>query len=172
MLDKTPESPLICKENQPVQPKGNQSWIFIGRTDAKDETQILWPPDAKNWFIREDLDAGKDWRWEEKGTTEDKMVGWHHQLDGHEFEQTLGVDDWKEVWRAAVHGVAKSWTWLSVWTELNWILVHWAHLSKGFSRQEYWSVLPWQSLFQGIFLTQESNSCLLVSCLGKRILYH
>ena len=70
----------------PVNPKGNQSWIFIGRTDAEAETPILWPPDVKNWFIGKDPDSGKDWRWEEKGTTEDKMVGWHHWLNGHEFE--------------------------------------------------------------------------------------
>jgi len=73
------------KEIQPVHPKGNQSWIFIGRTDAEAETPILWPPDAKSWFIWKDSDAGKDWGQEEKGTTEDEMVGWHHQLNGHEF---------------------------------------------------------------------------------------
>ena len=86
MLEKTLESPLDYKEIQPVNPKGNQSWIFIGRTDAEAETPILWPPDAKNWLVRKDPDAGKDWRWEEKGTAEDEMVGWHHWLDGHEFE--------------------------------------------------------------------------------------
>ena len=85
-LEKTLESPLDCKEIQPVHPKGNQSCMFIGRTDAEAETPILWPPDAKNWLIWKDLDVGKDWRWEEKGTTEDKMVGWHHWLNGHEFE--------------------------------------------------------------------------------------
>ena len=77
---------LDCKEIQPVQPKGNQSWIFIGRTDAEAETPILWPPDVKNWLIWKDPDAGKDWRQEEKGKTEDKMVGWHRWLNGHEFE--------------------------------------------------------------------------------------
>ena len=80
------ESPLDCKEIQAAHPKGNQSWIFIGRTDAEAETPILWPPDAKNWLIEKDPDAGKDWRQEEKGTTEDEMVGWHHPVDGHEFE--------------------------------------------------------------------------------------
>ena len=84
--EKTLESPLDCKEIQPVHPKGDQSWIFIGRTDAEAETPILRPPDAKNWLIGKDPDAGKDWRWEEKGMTEDEMVGWHHWLDGHEFE--------------------------------------------------------------------------------------
>ena len=90
---KTLESPLDCKEIQPGHPKRNQSWIFIGRTDVEAETRIPWPPDVKNWLIRKDLDAGKDWRLEEKGTTEDKMIGWHHRLDGYEFEQTLGVGD-------------------------------------------------------------------------------
>ena len=78
--------PLDCKEIQPVHPKGNQSWIFIGRTDAEAETAMLWPPNEKNWLTWKDPDAGKDWRWEEQGTTEDEMVGWHHQLNGHEFE--------------------------------------------------------------------------------------
>ena len=90
VLEKTLESPLDCKEIQPVHPKGDQSWIFIGRTDAEAEAPILWPPDAKNWLIRKDPDAGKDWRQEEKGMTEDEMVGWHHRLNRHEFEQTLG----------------------------------------------------------------------------------
>ena len=86
MLEKTLERPLDCKEIQIVHPKGGQSWIFIGRTDAEAETPILWPPDAKNWLIWQDPNAGKNWRQEEKGTTEDEMVGWHHRLDGHEFE--------------------------------------------------------------------------------------
>ena len=84
--EKTHESPLDHKEIQPVHPKGNQSWILIGRTDVEAETPILWPPDAKNWLIGKDPDSGKDWRWEEKGTIEDEMVGRHHRLDGHEFE--------------------------------------------------------------------------------------
>ena len=86
VLEKTFESPLDFKEIQSVNPKGIQSWIFIGRTDAEADTPILWPPDEKNWFIGKDSDAGKDWRQEEKGTTEDEMVGWHHRLDEHEFE--------------------------------------------------------------------------------------
>ena len=86
VLEKTLESPLDCKEIQLVHPKGNQSWIFIGRTDVEAETPILWPPDAKNWLIGKDPDAGKDWRQEEKGIAEDEMVAWHHQLYGHEFE--------------------------------------------------------------------------------------
>ena len=93
LLEKTLASPLDCKEIQPVHPKGDQSWMFIGRTDAEAETPILWLPHAKNWLIRKDSDAGRDWGHEEKGMTEDEMAGWHHQLDGHEFEWTLGVGD-------------------------------------------------------------------------------
>ena len=86
VLKKTLESPLDCKEIQPVHPKGDQSWVFIGRTDARAETPMLWPPHLKSWLIGEDSDAGRDWGQEEKGTTEDEIAGWHHQLDGHEFE--------------------------------------------------------------------------------------
>ena len=93
VLEKTPESPLDCKEIQPVHPKGDQPWDFFGRNDAKAETPILWPPDAKNWLIGKDPDAGKDWGQEEKETTEDEIVGWHHWLDGHEFAQTPWVGD-------------------------------------------------------------------------------
>ena len=93
VLEKTPESPLDSKEIQAVHPKGNQSWIFTGRTDAEAEAPILWPPDVKNCLTEKDPDAGKDWRWEEKETTEDEMIGWHHRLDGNEFEQAPGVGD-------------------------------------------------------------------------------
>ena len=92
VLEKTLESPLDCKEIQPANPKGDQSWIFIGRTDAEAETNT-WLPDAKNWLIGKGPDAGKDWRQEEKGMTENEMVEWHHQLDGHEFEQAPGVGE-------------------------------------------------------------------------------
>ena len=92
VLEKTLESPLDCKEIQPVHPKGDQSWVFIRRTDAEAETPILWPPDAKSCLIGKDPDSGKDCK-QEKGTTEDEMVGWHHRLDGHEFEQVPGVGD-------------------------------------------------------------------------------
>ena len=111
------ENPLDCKI-KPVNPKGNQSWIFIGRTDAEAETPILWPPDAMNWLIGKDPDAGKDWR-QEKGTTEDETVGWHHWLDGQEFEQVLGVGDGQG--RLAC---CSSWGHKELnttdWSELNW----------------------------------------------------
>ena len=93
LLEKTLESPLDCKEIKSVHPKENQPWILIGRTDAEVEAPILWPPDVKSWLIGKDPDAGKDWRQEEKGMTEDEMVGWHHWPDGHEFEQPPGVGD-------------------------------------------------------------------------------
>ena len=107
MLEKTLESPLDCKEIQLVHPKGDQSWVFIGRTDVEAATPILWPPDVKSWLIGKDPDAGRDWGQEEKGTTEDEMVGWHHWLDGHGFGWTLSelrelVMD-REAWRAVVH---------------------------------------------------------------------
>ena len=93
VLKKTLESPLDWKEIQLVHSKGDQSWVFIGRTDAEAETPIFWPPDAKSWLIGKDPDAGRDWEQEEKGTTEGEMAGWHHRLDGHEFEWTLGAGD-------------------------------------------------------------------------------
>ena len=92
-LEKTLESPLDCKEIQPVHPKGDQSWVFIRRTDVKAETPIVWPPDAKIWLIGKDPDAGKDWGQEEKGMRENEMVGWHHRLNGHGFGWTPGVGD-------------------------------------------------------------------------------
>ena len=124
VLEKTLDNTLDCKEIQLVHPKGNQSWIFIGRTDAEAETPILWPPDVKHWLIWKDPDAGKDWRQEEKGMTENEMVGWHHQLDGHGFEQAPGVEGQLPVllWHAVVYGVTKSWTRLSDWTELRGVI--------------------------------------------------
>ena len=113
VLEKTLESPLDCKEIQPVHPTGNQSWIFIGRTDAEADTPILWSPDA-NWLIGKNPDAGQDWRQEERGTTEDEMIGWYHQPD--EFDQASVVGD--EQGSLAIHGVIKSQTWLSDWTEV------------------------------------------------------
>jgi len=121
VLEKTLESPLDCKEIQLVHLKGDQSWV-IGRTDIEAEAPVLWPPDAKSWLIWKDP-TGKDWGYEEKGTTEDKMVGWHRRLNGHGFGWTLGVGDGQGGWHALVHGVAKSRTQLSNWTELNCYLL-------------------------------------------------
>ena len=115
VLEKTLESPLDCKEIKPVHPKGNQPLTFIGRTDAKVETPIFWPPDGKSGLIGQDTDAGQDWSQQEKGKIEDEVVGRQHQFDGHESEQALGVSDGQG--SAAVHGVTKSRTQLSGWTE-------------------------------------------------------
>ena len=114
---KTLESPLDCKETQSVHPKGDQSWVFIGRTDVEAETPIFWPPDVKNWLTGKDPDTGTDWRQEEKGTTEDEMVGWHHWLNGNEFRWTPAVGDGQGGLACVVHGVAKSRTWLKDWTD-------------------------------------------------------
>ena len=108
VLEKTLESPLDCKEIKLVNPKGNQSWIFTGRTDAEAEAPTIWPPDVMSWLVWKDLDAGKEWRQEEKGTTEDKMVVWHQQLNGHGFEQVQELVVNRETWCATVHGVAES----------------------------------------------------------------
>ena len=119
VLEKTLESPLDCKEIQPVHSRGDQPLVIFGRNDAKAETLVLWPPHVKSWLIGKDSDAGRDWGQEEKGTTEDEMAGWHHQPNGREFEWTPGVGDGQEGWHAAIHGVTKSWTRLSDWSELN-----------------------------------------------------
>ena len=134
VLEKTLESPLDCKEIQPVHPKGDQSWVFTGRTDAEAETPILWPPHGKSWPIGKDPDAGRDWELEEKGMTENEMVGWHLQLDGHEFCWTPGVGDGQG-------GLAccSSWgrkesdttEWLN-WTELKHAERNFIKLSSGF----------------------------------------
>ena len=119
VLEKTPESPLDCKEIQPVHPKGDQSWVFIGGTDAEAETLILWPPDAESWFIWKDPNAGKDWGQEEKGMTEDEMIGWHHWHSGHGFGCTQGVGDGQG-------GLAYCRSWsckkLDMTEQLNWTL--------------------------------------------------
>ena len=123
VLEKTLESPLNSKEIKPVYPKRNQTWIFTGRTDAEAETPVLWPPHVKSWLVGKDPDAGRDWGQEEKGTTEDETAGCHHWLDGHEFEWTPGIGDGQEGLAAVIHGVAKSRTGLSDWTELNWHII-------------------------------------------------
>ena len=128
VLEKILESPLDCKEIQPVYPRGNQSWIFIGRTDAK--TPIFWPTEAKNWLIGKDPDAGKDWRQEEKGTTEDETVGWHHQLNGHEFEQAPRVGDGQgslacyHPWGCKESDTLRYWIELSLSLEFIYVLMH------------------------------------------------
>ena len=148
----TLESPLDCKEIQPVHPKGNQFWIFIGRTDAEAETPILWPPDAKNWLIAKDPNAGKVWRWEEKGTTEGKMVGWHHWLDGHEFEQAPGVGDGQGSLACCSPWGCKE---LDTTEGLNW-----TEPFMGFSRQEYCSGLPFPSPVDHILSELSPMPCL------------
>ena len=120
VLEKTLECPLDCKEMKPIYPKGNQSWIFIGRTDDETETPVLWSPDAKKRLIGKDPDAVKGWRQEEKGMTEDQMVGWHHWINGHEFEQDLGFSEGQGNLSCYNHGVTKSWTRLSDWTWNEW----------------------------------------------------
>ena len=120
VLEKTLESPLDCKEIQPVHPKGDQPWVFFGRTDAEAETPVLWPPHAKSWLIEKDSDAGRDWGQEEKGMTEGEMAGWHHRLDGREFEWTPGAGDGQRglaccsTWG---HKESDTTEWLN-WTEL------------------------------------------------------
>ena len=109
VLVKTLESLLDSKETQPGHPKGNQSWIFIGRTDDEAEAPILWPPVANNWLTGKDLDAGEDWRQEEKRPTDDEMVGWHHRLDGHEFEQAPRVGDGQGSLACCSPWVRKEW---------------------------------------------------------------
>ena len=134
MLEKTLASPLDCKEIQPVHPKGDQSWVFIGRTDAEAETPILWPPDVKSWLSLKHPDAGKDWGQEEKGMTEDEMVGWHHQLSIHEFKQIPGVGDGQgglaccDLWG---HKESDTTERLN-WTEMFDRILLWSHLVLGF----------------------------------------
>ena len=115
VLEKSFESPFDCKEIQPIHPKGNQPWIFIGRTNAEAETPILWPPDVKNCLIGNDPDAGKDWSQEEKGMTKDEMIGWHHRLSGHELEQALGVGDGQWGLACCSPWCHKTQTWLCSW---------------------------------------------------------
>ena len=157
VLEKILESPLDSKENNSVNTKGNQFWMFIGRTDAEAETPVLWPPDAKNWLIGKDLDAGKDWTQEEKRTTGDEMVGWHHRINGHGFEWTPGVGDaqggleccspWgrKELdtnerlnWTELIYRQSYTWTYIIMYVKgsspplTHWVIVRikWASMSE------------------------------------------
>ena len=116
------ESPLDNKEIRPVNPKRSQPWIFIGRTDAEIEAPTLWPPDVKSWLIGKDPGAGKNWGQEEKGTTEDEMIGWHHWLNGHEFEETQGDSDGQRNLACCSSWGHKDWTWLNNWTTA---AIHW-----------------------------------------------
>ena len=135
VLLKTLESPLDCKEIQPVHSIGDQSWICFGRNDAEAETPVLWSPHVKSWLVGKDSDAGRDWRQEEKGTTEDEMAGWHHRLDGHEFGWTPGIGD-----RQGGLVCYDSWghkeshtTELLKWTELNWNLIKMIQVSRTYT---------------------------------------
>ena len=153
---RTLESPLDFKEIKPVNPKGNQPWIYIGRTDAEADAPIFCPPDAKNWLIEKDPEAGKDRIREEKGTAEDQMAGWHHQLNGHEFEQAPGDSEGQGGWRAAVHGVAKSRTRLSGWTTTT-IMRRFdvVRIAKMWHRDMKWEM--WEKWFWQIYLTQSCH---------------
>ena len=131
VLEKTPESPLDCQEIHPVHPKWDQSWVFIGRTDVEAETPILWPPHAKSWLNWKDPDAGKDWGQEEKGMTQDEMVGWHHWLNGHGFGWTQGVGDGQGGLVCCVLWVCKELDmteWLN-WTEVCFVFRGSAHVN-------------------------------------------
>ena len=147
VLEKTFVSPLKCKEIQPVHPKGDQSWVFFGRTDAEAETPVLWPPLVKSWLIGKNSDAGRDCRQKEKGTTEDEMAGWHHQLDGHQFEWTPGVGDGQGVlvccnsWGRKESDTTES---LS-WTEL----IQWLRSKESACRAEDLGSVPWLGRFPG-----------------------
>ena len=140
VLEKTLESPLDCREIQPDHPKGSQSWLFIGRTDVEAETLIFWPPDGKSWLIGKDPDAGKDWGQEEKGTTEDELVGWHHWLNGHGFGWTPGVGDGQgglpccSSWGRKESDTTERLNWIelsSMWDECNYVLV-WTFFGTAF----------------------------------------
>ena len=138
VLEKTLESPLDCKEIQLVHPNGDQSWVFIGRTDAEAETPILWPPNTKSWLIGKDPDAGKDWGQEKKGMTEDEMVGWHHWLDGHGSGWTPGVGDGQG-------GLARCGSWLVSESDMTERL-NWTDLSRN------WSLFLKYAFYSGIIL--------------------
>ena len=157
------ESPLDCKEVQPVHPKGDESWVFIGRANAKAETPVFWPPHVKSWLIGKDPDAGRDWGQEEKGTTEDEMAGWHHWLDAHEFEWTPGVGDGQGGLACCIHGVAEldmiewlNWTeWVIIWFAIStmpkpltvWITINYGKFWKRWEYQTTWSA-SWEICMQ------------------------
>ena len=151
VLEQTLESPLDCKEIQPVHPKGDQSWVFIGRTDAEAETPILWPPHAKSWLIGGDPDAGRDWGQEEKGTTEDEIVGWHHWLDGHEFGWTPGVGDGQgglaccDSWGGKESDWATELNWIDLWHYIHFMMIQHLHILWNDHHNSSSKGLPWWS---------------------------
>ena len=167
VLEKTLESPLDCNEIQPAHPKGDQSWVFTGRNDVQDETPILWPPDAKSWLIGKDPDAGKDWGQEEKETTEDEIVGWRHQLNGHGFGWTLGVCDGQGGLECCSSWGRKELdkTVQLNWTELNWCKQENHYHPKVFNNKYFskltssmsvcWQLTTWE------FLLRETQQSLL-----------
>ena len=170
VLEETLENPLDCKEVQPVHPKGDQSWVFIGRTDIDAETSGLWPPDVKSGLILKDPDAGKDWRWEEKGMTEDEMVGWHHQLNGHGFVWTLGVSEGQG-------GLAHCSSWgrkeLNMTEQLKWTelkgtnLTIWLRIFLEFVMENcvLFPYLPWMwTSFQVLLGKPNRNSLIVQAC--------
>ena len=156
VLEKTFESPLDCKEIQPVHPKGDQPWVFIGRTDVEAETPILWSPDAKNWLIWKDPKAGREWRQEKKEATEDEMVGWYHWLNGHAFEQALGDSEGQESQQAAVYGV-ENWATKLNWTHTGWLV-----------KQEKQILISWRA---GVLKSKIKSLANLVSGEGS-LLFH
>ena len=133
VLEKTLENPLVCKEIQPLHSKGDQSWVFTGRTDSEAEIPILWPPHAKSWLIGKDSDAGRDWGQEEKGTTEDEVAGWHHRLDGHEFEWTPRVGDGQggpaccDSWDSKESDMTEWLNWTERGPDLHIFVISWPH---------------------------------------------
>ena len=168
VLEKTLESPLNCKEIQLVCPKGDRSWVFIGRTDVEAETPIIWPPNAKSWLIWKDPDAGKDWGQEEKGTTEDEMVGWHHQLNGHGFGWTPGVGDGPGVLQ--VMGSQRvRYDWVTHFS----LLSQWCYLtiSSSFTPCSFGlqSFPAWRSFLMSQFLGQSIGVSALASVLPMKI---
>ena len=167
VLDKTLESPLDCKEIQPVHPKGDQSWIFIGRIDAEGEAPILWAPDVKSRLIRKDPDPGKDGRWKEKGMTEDEMVRWHHWLNRHEFEQVPAVVKDRKTCCPAVHGVTKSWTQLSDRTTTTIILLQSLKERKNLEKCPFLVHLSCWTTWNDLHSSWNS-SCFLAFCLCLR----